>query len=237
MAEHIVSLNPNDMSEGGGGPFGKDLTIQQARAVVWDYDGKGVKSTFARFTLRDADGQLWVQHYTVGGGMDRFVPSVDGKGIAAIREGDLLNKNSNFGFLLSNFVNAGYPVNRISSDLSAFEGVSARWDGAPEPKREGLRGADGKQKTILVPTTIHSLPGETTEVSGAASNTLVDDAMNLLDKALTTNSVVLRRQLVGDAYSSGHPQPQAVAGVIYEKDFESAVAAKGYKINGEEISK
>lgn len=159
-----VMLNPESLVQGGGPPVQQNLLIEEARFVYFDYDGKANKTFAARLKLKGDDGTQYVQHYSVGDPA-RWMPSEDGRQAIPLGTTKGINDNSNFGILLKEFANAGYPRERMSSDIGTWDGSYAYWDGVPAPKRTGLASApaaDGqaqREAIVLVPTKFHSFGG------------------------------------------------------------------------------
>lgn len=178
-----VSLKPSDATQGGGFFDDVDAVITSCRFRAWDYNGKiaapilGLAVTFKAL----GDDQETEQVYSAGD-MKHFVPSPDGKEAVAIGNKTGLNDQTNAIFFLSEFVNAGFPEDKIGSDISVFEGCQVHLNQVPAPKRPGQSGLDanGKPKTVLVVKKILSLPwdkaagavgGKTKGAKAAQANT------------------------------------------------------------------
>jgi len=158
----MVSIRPSEMTEGGAVPVDQNLRVKEARFVLFDYQGKAKTTTAAMLVLVSDDGVEYIQHYSAAD-PTRFIPSQDGKQLIAVGSASSISKSSNFHMLMSNLVSAGFPENKLGSDISALEGLYAYWIGVPEPSRPGLQRTaeqESRQKVVLCPSQIHNLPWE-----------------------------------------------------------------------------
>lgn len=159
-----ASMDPNQMTEGGGPPVGQNLTVKEATIGYFDYGGKAPQTVASKIVfVNDAGEVLSPQHYSIGD-PTRFMPSADGKQVLLLGQASGISKSSNHGVLMASMVNAGFPVDQLSTgDISVIVGLYAYWDGVPEPPRAGLQRTDaqkGRNNVICVPTLIHRLPWE-----------------------------------------------------------------------------
>ena len=163
MSPEAISIKPSEMIEGGAVPVDQNLSVKDAAFCLFDYQGKAPPTTAARLTLVSDDGVESIQHFSAAD-PTRFVPSQDGKSLVAIGAATSLAKSSNFYVLMNNLVSAGFPENKLATDISVLGGLYAYWIGVPEPKRPGLtrtpeQSARG-ERIIPVPSIIHNLPWE-----------------------------------------------------------------------------
>lgn len=165
----MVSLKPSEMTSGGA-PVDRNMLIKSARFGEFQYtkkdgspalkaDGTPAITLAAELVLVEDDGTEHNQNYSVGDPA-RYEVLDDGKRLGP--ENATITTSCNLHILLNGMVNAGFPENKLSDDLSAIEGLYAYWIGVPEPERAGLsRGGAGQQKRVIpVPSQIHKLPWE-----------------------------------------------------------------------------
>ena len=227
--------------------------------------GEVVATTVAaRITYVDDDGAEFVQQYSAGD-PERFTPSPDGKKLVAVGTALSLSKSSNFYLLLNALINAGFPENRLDEDISSLDGLYTHNVGMPEPTRVGLvrpavAGEAARPRVISIPDQILRLPWEKKAgKSGVAPKTVTrtkqdksnegegdgdtsgvsGKAMKLVEKALAENDVVTRQQLAVRLFKdlAKDPDKDAVARLIFQPEFQGALLAGGYAIDGENISK
>jgi len=164
-----MSLDPETFVEGGG-LFEGNAVLRQPKFVRWDYggrkaaDGTAISTLAIRGILVDDEGTGHEQFWSSGSLQD-FIPSPDGT-MAVPQAGKTgLNRNTNAAVLLAEFINSGFPKNRITASLQAFDGLYANWVRKDAPERTGLAQqprADGRPRDnkILVPGQIYNLPWE-----------------------------------------------------------------------------
>jgi hypothetical protein len=258
-----VSISPSSMVEGGAIPVDKNLTVKEARFVLFDYQGKAKPTTAARLILVDDDGVEATQHYSAGD-PERFVPSQDGLSLVPVGAATSLSKSSNFHLLMANLVSAGFPENKLEDgNINILEGMYAFWIGVPEPKRSGLirtpeQAARG-ERMVPVPSLILKLPWEkkskaptakpsaTAAVAAAAVAEVEDEGDNITAKAVKfiTSAVekeggsVTRQKLAVAVFKdlAKDPDRDAVASAIFSPEIQAALLGAGLKIKGETISK
>jgi hypothetical protein len=155
-----ASLNPKDALAGALAPDG-EAVIESARAVMFDYSGKVAPAPAAWVHLKYVDGTEFDQYYSCGSA-DKLAPSPDGKRFINPNGDDgeaHFGKGSNFMLLVSSILDAGYPEDKLSDDLSSFDGMRVVIQNKPQPKRQGLQG-DREGKVIPLVAKILQLPGE-----------------------------------------------------------------------------
>jgi hypothetical protein len=238
------------MVEGGAVPVEQNLTWSKCRFELFDYQGKANQTTAAHITFVNDGGEEFEQYYSVGS-PDRFVPSKDGKTLVAVGAAQALSKSSNFHHLMHALVNAGYPESDIEEDISTLEGLVAYHIGMPEPKRAGLaprplaEGETQREKIISVPSSIVSMPGETKKgakkasKSAGSSSEVLEHAVEFASSQVDEADGAVTLQDIASAVFSDYAgdDKKAVAKVIFQGEFMAAMTAKGYDVDGEEISK
>lgn len=158
-------FNPESFSIGGGLLDDVVATVKEARIALFDYNGKAAVAVPAiKLTLAIEGEEDVEQFWSVGKNTD-WMPSEDGKKLVAIGKATAIVQSSNGAIFLSSVVNAGFPADKITDDITFLEGLQAHWARVPAPKREGLvktPRADGKEfeATILTIDKIVAMPWE-----------------------------------------------------------------------------
>lgn len=166
-----VSINPENFLLGGGLVDDANMVWDLVEFTMFDYGGKAAPAPAIHISMTDQEsGEQHDQYYSVGRAQD-WTPSEDGKRLVAIGSASGIRGNSNGGILLASAVNAGFPVDQLSDDISVMQGTVAHMIRVPAPKRPGLakqKNADGsdRESTILTVDEILSLPGEKKAVKG-----------------------------------------------------------------------
>jgi hypothetical protein len=253
-----VSLKPSEFIEGGAVPVDRNLTWKECRFDIFDYtkkDGTVVaRSTTARMTYVDDDGAEFIQHYSVAQ-PERFVPSQDGKQLVAVGGAQALSKSSNYYILMNALINAGFPENKLGEDISILDGLYTYNIGLPEPKRSGLvrEAVEGaREKVLSVPSQILKLPWEKKGGKGTPAKAtkpvvveesgddeaVVAKAIALVEKSLVDGETT-RQKLAVSVFKTlaKDPDKDAVAALIFKAEFQGALLANGYTVDGEKISK
>ena len=170
MAKEVgVSLNPESFVEGGGLLDDVDVTIKEARFIMFDYEGKSPVAVPAlKITFDPGDGELVTQCWSMGKATD-WQPSKDGKKLIPIGSATAIVKTSNGGIFITSLINASFPSDRLADgDISCIEGLEAHVIRTPAPERTGIEGQK-KNATILIIDKIIALPGENKKKSGKAT--------------------------------------------------------------------
>jgi hypothetical protein len=174
-------FNPKEYDESTGLWPNDDIAkVVGAAAVSYDYNGKQPKAVpcLKLDLIGEGVDKPVMQYFGVGKAED-WAPSPDGKSFIAIGKRRMLHASTNAAFLFKSMHAAGMPedmLDKASNDVSALIGLTARFV-RTAIKREGLKDADGKEKSfeILVVTEIVSLPGE----EAAAPAAVVDGELNM----------------------------------------------------------
>jgi hypothetical protein len=150
-----LSLRPSD-AQAGGFLDDLDVTLREARFVIWDYMGKANPAVALKVTMEETDGITHEQYYSAGD-PNKVTPSPDGKTLIPQAGATGLNNNTNALAFISSIINAGFPEDKLGSDASVFDGLGAHVNQVAQPKRAGLK--DQKEgKTYLLVTKITRLP-------------------------------------------------------------------------------
>ena len=128
------NLNPDVHSEGSAIPTGNQL-LYDARFTTFIYGGSsGNVGIGAMITWVNDQGQANEQFYSIGDA-SRWQPSPDGLYILPVAGSGQPNKNSNFGFLMSELKVIGFPLNRIDGQpITALKGLYCTLIEKQQPK-------------------------------------------------------------------------------------------------------
>lgn len=175
-----LSLRPSTFSQGGGLIDDVDVTVNRARFVSYDFEGKSdVAKLCLMLALVDAEGAEHPQYFSAGD-LQYFAPSEDPKneelnGVTIVQVGEKtsLNGGTNAALFLNSLVQAGFPEDKLDEgDIRVLEGTVMHVNRVPQPKRGNLPkrpGQEGKELMVLVCTAIKSMPGETPKVKPSAT--------------------------------------------------------------------
>jgi hypothetical protein len=153
-----ISINPETFVDGG--LFDGLLTITGAKFVDdFDYGGKQKKTLAAIISFTDEDGNTNEQAYTCGD-PKKFTPSEDGTKLVPVGNTKQLYRGSNFFLLMQETVNAGFPTDKLSDDITCVVGLHADFTRKAQADLTNRKGVGKEGATILVPTEIITLPGE-----------------------------------------------------------------------------
>ena len=262
---NAVSIRPSDFVEGGAVPVDRFLTWKECRFNLFEYTKKSgevvATTTAARLKMVDDDGQEFEQQYSAAD-PERFVPSDDGKTLVAVGAAQALSKSSNFYLMMNALINAGFPENKLTGDISVLDGLETFNIGVPEPKRSGLvrvaaaEGEPTRERVISVPSQIRKLPWEKkgaksaapaakgktaaakVETEEAAGEDVIDTALALAAKVVAKGDAT-RQKIAAAAFRDlrGDPNKDAVATLIFKPEFAAALVANGYTVDGENVTK
>ena len=267
-------LRPSEFVEGGGPPVDMNLLWKECRFDILEYtkrdgskttrpDGSPVQTPAARITYQDDNGKEHVQHYSAGD-IEKFVPSKDGKQLVAVGSATSLVKGSNLFILMTALESAGFPMNRVSGDITVLDGLYTHNIGQEEPKRQGLvrpQGEDARPRSISVPDHILRLPWEgkskpgarpvarpaaraaaAPEVEEAGDNddvTPVQKVIELVVKMLESADSVTRQQVATRVFRdfAKDPDRDDIVAAVFQAPFKDALPDAGLALEGENISK
>jgi hypothetical protein len=156
---------------------------------------------------------------------------------------------------MNSLINAGFPENRMSDDISVLDGLYAYHIGMPEPKRSGLArpaqadGSAAREKVLSIPSKILRLPWEKvkggTAAKPAAKKTQEADddvtaqAIAFIGKVVEESGSVTRQELAVKVFSdlAKDPNRDAIATMIFSPAISATLLANGFTVKGEAISK
>jgi hypothetical protein len=239
-----ASLRPADFTSGGL-LDDADVTITEARFVMWDYQGQIREPVPAMAVTMETGGEgtplteTYTQYYSCGDSKN-MTPSQDGKTLE-VTGSHGLKSNSNAGQFLTELVKAGFPDSKLAEgDISVLDGMEAHVIRIPQPKRAGLAKSAAnpdKEQTILVVNKIHKLPWDktakksqvakmpvkaetaaapvSTEAHTEKAKTVVMDILANLGGSAPKNKIVAE---VFKALISD-PDRQAVIALVYQDGF------------------
>jgi hypothetical protein len=149
QAAKAVSLNPDDMAEGGGLLDNIRATITDAKFVMTNYQGKSqIMRPAAHLTLTEiVDGEELVhddQFWSCGKAED-WMPSDDGKYLIPTGMKKQIHKSSNFGMFLVSALDCGFPGDKFDSDISFLIGTEAHFHQIVVADRGKTKTKDGKE--------------------------------------------------------------------------------------------
>ena len=208
-----TSLRPSDAVEGGGLLDNVDVTWEEVRFEMWDYNGTQQPSPALKVGMKLEDGDKADQFFSCGKAED-WAPSKDGTKLVPIGGARGLNKSSNFMILLDSLIKAGFPEDKIGDECTVLEGLECHMVRVPAPKRPGLAPAkaraDGRtyERTNFVVDVIHKLPwdkkgsgkGKTDEV---ADDALAEKTANTIIEILKSNKKGLTKQkMAGQVFNA-----------------------------------
>ena len=212
MAQKGVSLKQSDQVEGGGLLDNVDAIFKEVKFEMFDYGGTRSDEVPAlKVTLQPDEGNEVDQFWSCGAAKD-WEPSKDGKMLVPIGDQKGMHKSSNASIFFAHIIEAGFPEEKITDDVSVLEGTKAHMVRIPAPKRGGLstskKRADGREyeNTILVVEKILKLPWEKgaakTAKIQAADNDIATKASEAIMAVLTDNPKGLdKMKLIGQVFT------------------------------------
>lgn len=212
----FTSLLPGDAIESG---FldGVTATILSARAVMHQYQNRPDLEPFPAIAVTFAPlegGKESVQHYKVGKGEHR-VPSDDGLRFKHFGKGGLPKGSNGFAFVLS-MINAGFPQDKISDDLSVFDNAVVKLRSEAVPKQnEG-----DKDRSIVLVEKVETLPWDNKGAAKGAKKTTATAAPKAAAGATVANISPMSDEAAKEAAQ------QAVVAILSEKKNQGGVAKK-----------
>src|SRR5229473_5849572 len=112
-----ASLNPADFTSGGAVADG-EYTIEAICTDIFNYGGAAPDTPCIAVTYKGGDGALVDQHYSAGK-HESLQPSDDGKRfVHPAGEEAHINKSSNAASWLGSILNAGFPVSKMTDDVT-----------------------------------------------------------------------------------------------------------------------
>jgi hypothetical protein len=128
--------------------------------------GKANPSVALKVSMEDENGITHEQYYSAGD-PKRLTPIEEGKGVVGVESSpNGLTSSTNAVAFITSLINAGFPEDKITNDVSVFDGMTVHVNQVAQPKRPGLK--DQKEnKTYLLVTKIVRMPGEAAPVKPA----------------------------------------------------------------------
>ena len=251
-----VSLLPRDFAEGGGLWGDADGALVELSFTDWDYGGNGPVTLAIKAVIQPAgtaDPEDRAENYWSAGNRDDFEIMPGGKSVKPTGSGaSNIRKSTNAYMLLKSFLDSGFPEEKVTNSLTAFEGGVYHFVRVPAPKREGLEKRERRfDPTVLTVSKIVALPGEKKggEKKGAAkgpregvseegNNTALSAAGTILGEIIGIGGVAKKKmQVMALAkLNKEYPGPK-------NRDFRDEVMSEladneflegmGYKFDGE----
>lgn len=156
-----VSFNPDNFSEGGAIATGPQR-ITKSEIVAFDYGRKAPTAIGLMWTMVGDDQKESTQFYSAGD-PTRWEPSIDGQSLVPRTPGQEITKSCNFGWLMTELINAGFDQNKLSNRAGDFAGLYAIFEEKKQPKREGLAQTEAQSQrvaTSAMPVKVLQMPGE-----------------------------------------------------------------------------
>lgn len=207
-----ISFNPEHYTKGGGLPDDFDGVIEGAVIDIFTYQGKGKPSVGLLLNIKTDEGDELEQFYSIGD-ENRWSPSEDGSSVIGNDNQQSINEGCNAALFFSHLVNAGFPTDKLEEDdVTVLEGLKGHFKRVPQPKREGLSGGDGREKTILTVSDIHKLPWEKKGSKGkkkgksssksSSNGDYADDAAALVMEVLSEEGTATKKELSQAAFKT-----------------------------------
>jgi hypothetical protein len=152
MSKAGASLRPGDAATGGY-LDATDVDIKEARFI--DSYPNGMVQTLLRVTYIAPDGKDRSELYSCG--KTEGKPSADGKYL--VPDTARLSAKSGAMRFINSIIAAGFPEDRITTDVSVFDGARVKLARALAPKT-GIAEHDAKNKEELMPARVLALPEE-----------------------------------------------------------------------------
>lgn len=227
---NAASLNPDDFQEGGGLVDDVDVVMKECRFEMFDYQGSVPEPVPSlKVLMTDDDGNDIDQYYSMGSAKD-WIPSEDGKQLMSVGTATGIRASSNGGIFIKSLIDAGFPVDKMGSDISSIDGLKAHVIRVPAPKRSGIK-QSAKQKereekygppTLLVVGEVISLPWEKTKPKGAPAgkkasakaeaapdqgDDVSEAAINAIMEILSENGTAAKKELPAKLFQSLKEDP------------------------------
>lgn len=208
MAEKIID---HSVFVKGGLLNNVTVEILEAEFDRFDYDGKGDEVTALRLSLLGPGSDDPTDQYLSVGGDDHFMPSKDGKHLAAVTDRSSLNDNSNFALFMLSFEKAGLKKADYASGIDALVGYKIHVNRVPDPRNinrddDAEVRDDGQKRVreIMVVTEIKGTPKgkkgakatkATTKTRKASTKKAAEDADDDADSGDDIDATILNLTL------------------------------------------
>jgi hypothetical protein len=175
-----------------------DVTITDALAVEWDYNGNAPMGPALAVEFTDANGAQHIQYYSAGKAED-WRPHESGEGFETVSGKTGFDQNCNLSKLMISLVEAGFPKEHLTGSVKVLIGTVCHVVQVAQ-QRAGLirtgKNQDRPYQTLLV-SKIHKLP-DGVGVSGSTGVAQVQAAPAATVAAPAANA----------------PKPNGAAGVV-----------------------
>lgn len=203
-----------------------DVTFADCQFCEYDYNGTQAATLALAVQMVDAEGKEYDQFYSAGD-LKYFVPSDDGAYPVPVGDKVMLNDSTNVSKFFVSLLQAGLPEEILASgDVHKLIGLKCHVNRVAQPKRSGLLrgGDDTKEKTVLLVTAIHELPGEAGKTAGkTAAKPAAGKAAAAGNAAPKPGTPVGKKPNGAAATTTAAPAQAALTG----SDDETAEAAAG----------
>jgi hypothetical protein len=158
--------------------------ILDAHYSVFDFNGKATAQPALTLKVKTEGGKEQIQHYPVGS-LVAVAPSQDGESPAMDDNSEYgigpylcaqkdnitaLFGDSDFAFLMTHLVNAGFPESKMPDDGDARFLIGLVSEFGPAPKKYTDQSGTEKSRTVAVPLKVVRLPGEKAKGAGATAS-------------------------------------------------------------------
>jgi hypothetical protein len=143
----VISFRPSEMSAGMLDDV--DVVIRNPMFEMYDFEGKSESGPQPCFSfIPEVEGvPMERKQYYSCGKSDNWKPSADGFKLIAIGLAERISKRTAFGGFMDHLVGtAGFPEDKIGSDIRFLDGVCVHMAQVPTGKK-----ADGTVRTSLLP--------------------------------------------------------------------------------------
>ncbi len=209
-----AGLNPDGFTEPGGLWDSLVATWRNPRYGMFEFKKRdatsGAEIPCFIVDLEDEEGgSLGPQPWSVGFAAD-WEASEDGTKMYPVGDRKAFAKDQDFSLLITSLLEAGYPKDKLDTDISVFDGMKVHMVRQDAPERKGKKkGDDEKKRTVPVVDKILEMPGEGKKGSASASKGKgkVDDAAppSDIDEMAQENAL----EILGD-----NPKGMSVVGLI-----------------------
>lgn len=160
-----VSLRPSDqVSEGLIDDF--DALFKELRFTLESPPGYAEKSSndrvslFVKAILVDQSDQKEYEHFWSAGDSSRFMPSEDGTSANRMKGSGGLGNSTNLAIVMRSIVDAGFPEDKITAEITCFEGMVAHMKRIAVARKGLLKQEGQREQTCLAVEKILKMPWE-----------------------------------------------------------------------------
>lgn len=232
-----ISLNPKDAIKGG--IIGDvDATIIEIKFDThFTYPNSNTQTCAAVAKLQLDGGDIVDPVFWSVGKPEDYTVSDDGMELESVKGNTGASDNSNYIMFATELINAGFPANKLTNRIDVLVGLRAHWIQKAQPKRAGIVQTNERDRTLLVPERVLSLPGEknaankggtkqtknsgttapTTTATVPANDMENTDAMQLAGEALT----FLKTNKAGAMIDATKWQPTALAALASIPEYKT----------------